>query len=433
MRLSFLACLLLLIASCSDGAQVDGPVRSNVVWIIADGLRYDKAISMESYETLAQRGTIYYEAKATASNCVASVGSMFTGLLPSEHDAHIARLRRNGVWTYHQQALQPSQRTIAEEFKELGYDTVLATANLQFAELDLGISQGFDELLLGNSSASMLNTRIESWLATHTEKPFFLVIDYSDTRLGYSPAPGKPEPEPDSPEDSNRVANEIGAGILGGTEYSATELNLLKALYADAVASVDFGIMELFRSLQTKELFDSAVVVLCSDHGESLGEHNLIRHGRGAFEELLHVPLVLKSPGQQLSESSYDRISLLQLPGMILKLAAPGEPDIGGGYFTQHAGESGVRAEQFYSYPKDFGKPWSDRFDQALRVLYHKQWKYIDSDEGTDQLYRVGEKNLMTASGAGGSDSKELNNLIEEHPGVAADMAMRIKRVYGEL
>ncbi len=433
MRLRFIACLALLVASCSKGAPVAAPVRSNVVWIIADGLRYDEAISMESYRTLAQRGTIYYEAKATASDCIASVGSMFTGLLPSEHGAHITRLRRNGVWTYHQQALQPSQRTIAEEFKELGYDTVLATSNLQFADGDLGISQGFDELLLSNSSATTLNTRIDSWLATHTDKPFFLVIDYADTRLGYAPAPGKPEPEQDSPEDSNRVANEIEAGILGGTEYSATELDLLKALYSDGVASVDFGITELLRSLQNKELFDSAVVVLSSDHGESLGEHNLIRHGRGAFEELLHVPLVIKRPEQQLSETAYDRISLLQLPSRVLELAAPGEASLGGGYFTQHASETAVRAEQYYAYPKDFGKPWSDRFDQVLRVHYHKQWKYIDSDEGKDQLYRVGEKNLMTASGAGGSSANELENLIEAHPGVAADMAMRIKRAYGEL
>lgn len=418
--------ILLLIAtalafSCSTEAEEERPVGANVIWILGDGLRYDAGTKMEVFRKFSKQATVYEGATATASDCIPSIASLFTGFLPSEHGAHVSRSRRNGAWSYHQDALQPTHDTLAESFGRLGYDTALASGNLLLADLDLGLAQGFDELLLSNGPATSLNTRIESWLETRSDKPFFLVINYADTRLGYAPAPGKPDPEPDSAEDTHRIARDLDPAILSGLEYFTSELDLLKARYADGVASLDFGIAELIRSLKSRGLFEEALVVISADHGESLGEHNLIRSGRGAFEELLHVPLAIKLPGQTTAARTRDRFSLLHVPRTILTGAFPKEFDELKDQFTRHEGHTDATAEQWYSHPSDFGHRWSDRFDQVLRIHSRGRWKLIDSDEGTDQLYDLG------------ADKLELENQAQKHPGVAADMAMRIKDVFGEL
>lgn len=410
-----------LSTSCSNEAENTRPAGANVIWILGDGLRYDAGSKMEVFREFSKQATVYEAATATASDCTPSVASMFTGFLPSEHGAHVSRTRRNGTWQYHQQALQPSYQTLAESFGALGYETALASGNLLFSDKDLGLAQGFDKLLLSNGPATSLNTRIESWLETRSDKPFFLVINYADTRLGYAAAPGEPAPETDSAEDTHRIARDLDPAILSGLEYFATELDLLKARYADGVASLDFGVAELMRSLKSRGLFEEALIVLTADHGESLGEHNLIRSGRGAYEELLHVPLAIKQPLQTTAARTREPFSLLHLPRTVLMSALPEEGGALKDEFTKHVATADVTAEQWYSHPSDFGHRWSDRFDQVLRVHYRGRWKFIDSDEGTDQLYDLG------------ADKLELDNQAERHPGVAADMAMRIKNVFGEL
>jgi len=411
----------LLHVSCNEEPVADTATGSNVIWIIGDGLRYDAGVAMDSFRKLSKQATVYDVANVAASDCVPSIASMFTGLLPSEHEAHVVRLRRNARWNYHEQALKPQLETIAETFQRLGYETALATANFRISDTSTGLAQGFDELLLSKGAATTMNARIETWLTTRPDGPFFLVIDYADTRHGYSPAPGNPEPEPDSLGDSHRIVEGLEPAVLSGEEYSVSELELLKSRYAEGVASLDFGINELFRSLRTRGLYDEALIVLTADHGHSLGEHNLLRSGRGGYEELLHVPLAIKSPKQALPARTRDRFSMVRLPRKILSEAFPEALVELETAFALHEDDTDVTAEQWYSHPYDFGHRWSDRFDQVLRIHYRNRWKFIDSDEGTDQLYDLG------------ADKRELDNQAEKHRGVAADMEMRIKRVFGEI
>ncbi len=424
-----LGCAALLSVACSTEAE---PTRtpdskgsakagSNVVWILADGLRFDESQSLESFREFAKHATVYEQATATASDCVPSIASMFTGLLPSEHGAHRVRLTRNGKQNYHEKPLSLARLTLAETLRDLGYETVFVTANLRLADESLGLTQGFDQLLLCAGSADLVNNRVESWLAQRGDRPFVLVIDYSDTRLGYATPPGVAKPEIGSQRDAHRLADKLDPAILGGTEFDAAELALLKERYREGTLSLDFGVQSLFASLRARGLYDDALVILSSDHGESLGEHNLLRHDRGVFEESLHVPLALKAPRQTVPARVRDRFSLLRLPAEILRQACPNADENLHDPFATHGDKTDSTAEQWYAAPSDFGKPWSDRFDQVLRVHYRGRWKFIDSDEGTDQLYDLG------------SDPRELDNLTERHAGVSADMQMRIKQVFGEL
>ncbi len=69
-----------------------------------------------------------------------------------------------------------------------------------------------------------------------------------------------------------------------------------RARYPLEVAFVDRWLGELVESLRRRGLYDDALVVLTSDHGEALGEHGWWGHKENLYDELLHVPLVVKPP-----------------------------------------------------------------------------------------------------------------------------------------
>lgn len=66
--------------------------------------------------------------------------------------------------------------------------------------------------------------------------------------------------------------------------------------YALEVAFLDRHVGMLLDDLRARGLYDDALIVLTSDHGEGLGEHGLIDHGLNCFDEQLHVPLIVKLP-----------------------------------------------------------------------------------------------------------------------------------------
>lgn len=66
--------------------------------------------------------------------------------------------------------------------------------------------------------------------------------------------------------------------------------------YRLEVEHVDRFVGELVRRLQEEGLYEDCLLVMTSDHGEALGEHGRRGHGKNLFDELIHVPLVIKPP-----------------------------------------------------------------------------------------------------------------------------------------
>ena len=66
--------------------------------------------------------------------------------------------------------------------------------------------------------------------------------------------------------------------------------------YALEVSFMDVHVGRILDDLRARGLYDDALIVLTADHGEGLGEHGLIDHGTNCFDELLHVPLIIKPP-----------------------------------------------------------------------------------------------------------------------------------------
>src|SRR5262249_27764465 len=107
--------------------------------------------------------------------------------------------------------------------------------------------------------------RALAWLDTAQSRPFFLFLHLYEPHSPYEP----PEPF------KSRYASRPSDGEIAA---------------ADAIVGDFVG------ALRTRGLYDRAVVVLLSDHGEGLGQHGEKEHGIFLYREALHVPLLLKLP-----------------------------------------------------------------------------------------------------------------------------------------
>lgn len=121
------------------------------------------------------------------------------------------------------------------------------------------------------------------------------------------------------------------------------------ARYLDEVQLADEAVGRIVQELKSRGLYDSSLVIFTSDHGEAFGEHQLNGHSHNLFDELLHVPLVIKPPTGarfdgvreslrqsadqlvrhvDLAPTALDVLGLPQLPGSVGRslLAAGDEP-----------------------------------------------------------------------------------------------------------
>jgi len=66
--------------------------------------------------------------------------------------------------------------------------------------------------------------------------------------------------------------------------------------YDGEVATADAIVGELLEALKAQGVYDKAIIVLLSDHGEGLRDHGEQEHGIFLYREALQVPLMLKLP-----------------------------------------------------------------------------------------------------------------------------------------
>lgn len=289
----------------------DGSTPNIVVYMV-DTLRSDRVGCYGSergltpnIDQLAQQSVVFEDLQAASSWTKASVASIFTGRSARRHGAN-EKL----------QALRDDLPTLAELLKEKGYATASFASNPNM-DPAFGLTRGFDHTELQILERSeKLNQRVFHWLAERDKtKPFFLYVHSVDPHDPYIAPPELREKfargveldryfkrAPHSPEEGAVL---LEFDILS-EEPGAEVAPDLSRLYDAEVAANDRSIGELLEGLKREGLYDSALIVVLSDHGEEFHEHGLWRHGRTLYEEQLEVPLVMRLPG---GEKKGERIS----------------------------------------------------------------------------------------------------------------------------
>jgi arylsulfatase A-like enzyme len=96
--------------------------------------------------------------------------------------------------------------------------------------------------------------------------------------------------------------------------------------YDNCVAYLDEQLGEMFAALQGQGLLDQTLVIVTSDHGEGLGEHELFDHGESLYRNEIRVPLLIVLPARNQFEGVVrDTVSLRDLPATIVDLVGLGD------------------------------------------------------------------------------------------------------------
>lgn len=395
-------CLALIVYLLRVSGGPDG--KPNVLLITLDTTRRDhlscygyRKETTPNIDSLAEESVKYERAIAPSSWTVPAHASLFTGMLPTHHNARFGvdeNATPSGVHEFSFYTLHPSLPTLAEELGKAGYVTagIIAGPLLRSA---FGFERGFghydDGLAQGKNyerNADEVTSLAVRWLERHrlsqNSRPFFLFLNYFDPHSPYFP----PEPwgNPDVEEGSCSVHNGLYEDVFRGTrELTSEERETLVEQYDGEISYMDSGIGRLFENMKRLGLYDSTLIVVTSDHGESFGEHGLLEHGRALYEELIRAPLLLKYPGKEKKRGVVnDRVTIVSLMPTILEHVGHPIPETVRFGTLDDTGQALV-AEVFRDMA--WTTIYGDRFDRDQKAIYRDNYKLIWSSDGRHELY----------------------------------------------
>jgi arylsulfatase A-like enzyme/tetratricopeptide (TPR) repeat protein len=282
-----------------------GVEKPNVVLISLDTTRADhlgcygdSGARTPSTDALARHGVLFSEAATVAPLTLPAHSSIMTGLYPTYHG-----VRLNG-----NTALGPAQTTLAEVLSREGYQT---GAFIGAFVLDgrWGLNQGFGDyddqfdlsrfkhldLAAVQRPGDQVMDAALRWLEGHKGGPFFAWVHLYDAHSPYEP------PEPFLSEFRPR-------GPAG--------------LYDGEIAFADQQVGRCVSWLQKAGLDRRTILVVVGDHGEALGHHGEGTHGYFVYDDVLHVPLVVAAPFDELDGVRVDsQVSLVDVFPTVLALA----------------------------------------------------------------------------------------------------------------
>lgn len=308
-RASALVCALLVwagLAACDR--DTPDPTR-NVVLVIADTLRADK-LSVQGgppgatphLDALAAASVRFARANAHAPWTLPSIASLLTSLHPLEHGAGGRVPKFTG--------LDPSVTTLPDVLRARGLQSH-AIVNVTFLDpKSFGVTRGFDavdQVSFENNvdlraATATTNAALE-WLdgARDGRRPFLLLVHYFDPHAVYAPPPHFREVWAAEPDKKSAwtfgTREEMVALRAGQLELSREILARAERLYEGEIAYLDAEVGRLLAGLEERGLMRDTAVVFTADHGEEFLEHGSFEHGHSLFEELIHVPLIVRAPG----------------------------------------------------------------------------------------------------------------------------------------
>ena len=363
-----------LIAVACGGRPDAGrlPAGTPVVLISVDTLRADHlpaygyaGVATPAIDRLRADSVLFRNTWSPAPLTLPAHVTMLTGLLPPQHG-----VRANAGFTYRRDAAT----SLPGLLKARGYATGAAVSSYVL-RADTGMAPLFDfyedgiDPSAGGAFAEyqrrgeVTAALAQEWIDAHRGAPFFFFLHLYEPHVPYDP------PEPFR------------------SRYASP--------YDGEIASADAIVGGLLDHLRAQGLYDRALVIFTSDHGEGLGQHGEDQHSILLYAEALRVPLIVKLPVRARAGETIDTPVQLAdlLPTVTQLLGLPAPSDVAGRSVLD-LGEEGAR--RIYSetlYPR-LSLGWSE-----LRSLVDGRWHFIRGVR--DELYDLERDPAETRDVAG--------------------------------
>ena len=277
--------------------KVDAAEMPNVILIAIDSLRADhlrcygyERNTSPNIDRFVDDGILFEKAISASSWTYPSMTSLFTSKHPSILNT-TSYFNKFGNWNL----------VIAEFLRNYKYHTCALVANPDFIE-KLGISQGFevfvniksDENYL--SSPEITNEAID-FLNNNKKEPFFLFLFYFDPHHNYF----LHEDYNHYPDYRGNLKSNQSIGSYKGFRpkldtLSENDIRFLEACYDSEINFADEYLGRLFAELKKLDIYDDSIIILTADHGDEFMERGDLGHGQSLYQELIHVPLIIKLP-----------------------------------------------------------------------------------------------------------------------------------------
>ena len=272
---------------------------SNVIVYLIDTLRFDR-LSAYGYErptsprleAVARSGITFENVHTTAAITRPATASLLTSLYPSFHLAQT------------ETGLPSEVTTIAERFRHGGWSTWAFVTNGHIYGKSLNFEQGFDRFvaipgakLNGHARTEELNALLLPHLAAAGDEPFFLYVHTVDPHSPYDPPEDHRGRFTDPGYRGGIEPSQTSAANLTSRRLSAADVAFVRDLYDEEIRYQDDMLGVLLDWMSEHGLDRNTVLVVVADHGEMLFERGLWGHGHHLFEELTHIPLLMRVPG----------------------------------------------------------------------------------------------------------------------------------------
>ncbi len=423
------------LAACGPSPPEEPPTPKHLLFITVDTLRADH-LGLYGYpratsphlDALGEKSVVFERAIAQWPKTGTSFASIFTGQYPQTTGlTHKAALH-----------LPDAYLTLPEYLAEGGFTTVAVVSNGVLSE-DMGWDTGFSEYLETWKTAEEVSEdprAYRKWinagrvnemalplLERHRDaEHLFAWIHYSDPHAPYFLPDGVENPFLDDPYyqgDEKAELHDPRATALG----ERRDLKHYVAQYDANVLYADRHIGELLAHVEKLGILDETLVVITSDHGESLGEHGyFFGHGRLPYNDGVHVPLVVSYPaalpgGRRVAEV----VELLDLYPTLVEWLLPerGVPGLEGqSLLGLLRGEAQVERAHLAFSQAGGGSPlthFRSVQDGCTKLIYHPRLVLKNREIPPRwELYRLDEDPGETANLAMGEPPDEARRLHRE-------------------
>lgn len=313
-------------AKAAEAAQAP-PQPYDVVIVLIDTLRADH-LAVYGYDrptspnliALAKEAVVFEQAHSPAPWTLPSVVSLQLSKFVCEHSVY-----------YDSQRIAATAKPMALQLQSAGYQTACFYRN-PYAGAMSGLDRGFD--LCASPRVQMSGREVTAWLKEVKKDNFYLYIHNTEP---HDPWLAEPDELADlGLQASRQVTSAIeqvfrayrpltkvdfqkydkDVSKIGTTDNTDEQLRVMDAMekmrqpivdcYDARVLEADKRVGTIIAALKEANRWDNTLFILLADHGEEFGEHGGWQHDQAAYDELVHVPLIVKLPkgahaGQRVS------------------------------------------------------------------------------------------------------------------------------------
>jgi arylsulfatase A-like enzyme len=461
------------------------PGAPNIIIVLIDTLRADHLScyghsrrTSPHIDAIAERGHVFERVVSPAPWTPPSHASLFTGTYPSRHGVDRSHL-----------ILDPSLTPLPEVLRRHGYRTYGVSSNYWLSR-ETCFDRGFDEFVhswqlvqsggtnkplqrqqqrqdlqlaavegetgLKAKIGNVINEAFEkatqklrrshhryddgAWRVNHfvrrwiprwqrEQAPFFAFLHYMEPHIRYA-APRSYHTmhvrKGIADERVRRLNQDPWRFLTGSAPMDEEDFDILSSLYDGEVSYVDHRIGQLYEMLRASGILENTALFITSDHGENLGEHQLMDHCYCLYDTLLRVPLIAHfGSAFGRGERSDRQVQTHDLFPTILDLAGVGADPARAQIQSRSLLDSATDRVAFSEYLEPqpplpvlrqrYPGFLGNEFDRALRTAQTSDYKYVWASDGRDELYDLK------------IDRAESTNLIERQPEKAKDLYAKLE------